>query len=295
MTTDGRTASSSPPTPDHKENPMTEPHVPLRLDLTFELAASPEQVWQAIATTDGISSWFIDTELDEHLDGTVRFSMGDEVESAGMVTGWEPPRRFALVEPDWAALAGHEGASVTPLATEFLVEARSGGTCVVRVVTSAFGSGAEWEREFFAEMERGWAPFFENLRLYLAEFAGQRATTLRTSTELPDTAAEVVAAVRRALGADAPGQVVDLPGLQGEVASVSDVAVLVRATGPERGYFQFSGFDKGDGMSMASLNAYLFSPGAAAYIEREQQGWKDWLGALPMRGVSTAGPGHRPD
>jgi uncharacterized protein YndB with AHSA1/START domain len=274
---------------------MTEPHVPLRLDLSLELPGSPEQVWHAIATADGLSSWFIETELDQHLDGTIRLSMGDQVESAGTVTGWDPPHRFAYVEPDWASLSGHEGASVTPLASEFLVEARSGGTCVVRVVTSAFGSGAEWEREFFADMELGWAMFFENLRLYLAEFAGRRATTLRISTDLPDTAAAVVAAVRRALRADAPGQVVDLRGLQGEVASVSDVAVLVRATSPERGYFQFFGYDKRDGTSMACLNAYLFSPGAAAYIEREQPGWTDWLGALAVHGVSTAGSGHQPD
>ena len=46
------------------------------------------------------------------------------------------------------------GAPVTPLATEFLVEAQSGGTCVLRVVSSAFGTGADWEQEFFDEMER---------------------------------------------------------------------------------------------------------------------------------------------
>ena len=60
-----------------------------------------------------------------------------------------PARRIAY-EEDWASLVGHPGADVTPLATEFLVEARSGGTCVVRVVTSAFGTGADWEDDVLA-------------------------------------------------------------------------------------------------------------------------------------------------
>ena len=48
--------------------------------------------------------------------------------------------------------------SVTPIATEFLIESASGGSCVIRVVTSAYGSGADWENEFFAEMIAGCDP-----------------------------------------------------------------------------------------------------------------------------------------
>ncbi len=270
---------------------MNAPNVALRLDLSFELPGSPEQVWDAVATAGGISSWFIDTEMDERLGGVVRFLMGPESESAGSITGWDPPHRVAYVEPDWADLTGHGGAAVTPLTTEFLVEAQSGGTCVVRVVTSAFGTGAEWEGEFFAEMERGWAPFFENLRLYLAEFAGQRASTLRVSVERPGcSAAAVLAAVRAGLGADEPGQPIDGRGLRGELASVSDAGIVVRVTGPERGYFLFSSHESADG-AMVWLAGYLFSAGAAAYVERERQGWLEWLGALEVETVEAPARG----
>jgi hypothetical protein len=34
---------------------------------------------------------------------------------------------------------------------------------VIRVVTSAYGSGADWENEFFAEMVAGWAAMLDNL------------------------------------------------------------------------------------------------------------------------------------
>ena len=53
--------------------------------------------------------------------------------------------------------------SVTPIATEFLIESASGGSCVIRVVTSAYGSGADWENEFFAEMIADVIPIFDNL------------------------------------------------------------------------------------------------------------------------------------
>ena len=54
--------------------------------------------------------------------------------------------------------ADHDLSSVTPIATEFLIESASGGSCVIRVVTSAYGSGADWENEFFAEMVAGVIP-----------------------------------------------------------------------------------------------------------------------------------------
>jgi uncharacterized protein YndB with AHSA1/START domain len=151
------------------------------MELTFELPGTPEQVWDAIATANGITSWFTRAEVEEREGGAICFYMGEGSESRGTVTGWEPPGRFAVVEPHWAELAGHGDATVSPMVTEFLVEAQSGGTCVLRVVSSAFGTGADWEQEFFDEMEQGWPVFFDNLRLYLTHFPGQRVTPLEAS------------------------------------------------------------------------------------------------------------------
>lgn len=64
----------------------------------------------------------------------------------------------------------HAGlSSVTPIATEFLIESASGGSCVIRVVSSAYGSGADWENEFFAEMVVGWVELLDNLAAHLNE------------------------------------------------------------------------------------------------------------------------------
>jgi uncharacterized protein YndB with AHSA1/START domain len=259
---------------------MSTPDVPLRLELTFELPGTPEQVWDAIATANGISAWFIPTDVEEREGGAVCFHMGDEEESAGTVTGWEPPRRFAYVEPDWAALAGHEAADVTPLATEFLVEARSGGTCVVHIVTSSFGTGADWEQEFFDEMEKGWRPFFDNLRLYLTDFPGQQVTPMQISSTIPGNTDAVWSAMRKAAGVDEVGQRVEICGVTGDVERIGDEQLLLRLHGPVPGFLALFVFGAGDGETSAHVNGYLFSDDAAAFVERERPVWKSWLDTL---------------
>jgi uncharacterized protein YndB with AHSA1/START domain len=264
---------------------MTTPDVPLRMELTFELPGPPEQVWDAIATANGISGWFIPTDVEERQGGAICFHMGED-ESAGTVTGWDPPGRFVYEEPNWAALTGHEPTSVTPLVTEFLVEAQSGGTCVLRVVSSAFGTGADWEQEFFDDMERMWTPFFDNLRLYLTHFPGQRVTSLSVDADVPGAADTVWSALRQALGAEDVGQPVEARGLTGHVERIGTSPgpneLLLRVTDPVPGFLGFAAFDKGDGVTSARIEGYLFSEDAPAVVEREQPAWKAWLQSLPV-------------
>ena len=40
---------------------------------------------------------------------------------------------------------------------------------MIRVVTSAYGSGADWENEFFAEMIADVIPMFDNLATHFKE------------------------------------------------------------------------------------------------------------------------------
>lgn len=262
---------------------MTTPNVPLRMAFSVEVPGTPEQVWDAIATANGISSWFLPTDVEEHEGGAIVVHMG-ETDSPGTITGWDPPRRLEYSEPEWAALSGHDVDSVTPMVTEFLVEAQSGGTCVVRVVTSAFGTGADWEQEFFDDAKKHWLPFFDNLRLYLARFPGQRVTSMEVAADIkghPDT---VWSAIRQALGAGAVGQPVDARGLTGQVerigASPGPNEMLLSLTDPVAGYLGFFAHDKGDGSTMASIQGWLFSDDAPGYIEREQPAWQAWLESL---------------
>ena len=60
---------------------------------------------------------------------------------AGPVTASEPPHRF-VYEEVWEAV---EGEPPGRLASEFLVEAKAGGTCVVRLVSTLHADGEGWD------------------------------------------------------------------------------------------------------------------------------------------------------
>jgi hypothetical protein len=67
------------------------------VQVDVEVPGTPEQVWKAIATGPGVSSWFVPTEFEER-DGkpvavTSKFVPGIEPRAA--VTAWDPPRMFA--------------------------------------------------------------------------------------------------------------------------------------------------------------------------------------------------------
>lgn len=260
------------------------PDVPLRMEHTFELPGTPEQVWAAIATGNGNSSWFTPTDFEEREGGALVFHMGEDA-SHGEVTRWEPLRRLEYVEPGWAGLAGHPGEPVTPLRTEFLIKAQSGGTCLLTVVTSAFGTGADWEAEWFADMERSWLPYFDNLRVYLAHFAGQRVTNLIVEEVVPGTVEGVWSQVRGAVGANEPGQPVAVQGLTGRIERISAppdgaAALLVHVHAPWSGMLAVYAWDKGNGEVSANVQGYLFSEDAPDYVERGEPSWRKWLASM---------------
>ena len=257
------------------------PDVPYRLEFSVEVPGTPAQVWEAVATARGMSAWFLPTEMEEREGGSLRFHMGPEMDSEGRVTGWEPPRRLEYQE-DWAAMMGQEPDALSPLTSEFLVEAQSGGTCVVRVTTSGFGTGADWEAEFWDDMGANWKPFFDNLRLYLTHFPGQEATQLDVSASLPETAEALWSAMQQQLGLGAVGTAVDVRGLTGTVERIGDQQTLVRVTKPVPGLLSVFTHDAGDS-TFAGVRAYLFSPDAPAYVREEEPAWQAWLDQLAVQ------------
>ena len=62
-------------------------------------------------------------------------------------------------------------------APEWLVEAKNGSTCIVRLVNTGFGSGGPWDEQYDA-MHEGWQLFLLNLRLHLECFPGQSASSM---------------------------------------------------------------------------------------------------------------------
>lgn len=132
----------------------------------FEVPASVETVWDAIATGPGVQSWYLGhTEIG---DGAVRMVMG-EYRPESEITAWEPGKRFAHRQP-----AGPDGRF---MAYEFLVEGRDRSSTVVRMVTSGFLPGDDWADEYEAMLQGG-ALYTASLREYLTHFAPRTAEPL---------------------------------------------------------------------------------------------------------------------
>jgi uncharacterized protein YndB with AHSA1/START domain len=259
---------------------MTTSNVPLRFEFSVELPGTVEQVWQAIATGSGLTAWFMPSDVEERPGGQFVTHMG-ETSARGVVAKWEPPHRLVVEEPEWDALAGHEGADVAPLVTEYLVEATAGGSCVLRVVSSAFGTGADWEREFFEDAAKYWQPMFENLRLYLTTFPGQRASVVEAGTEVSSQPAEVLAAMCERFGVAAVGDAIDVHGISGRIEKISDLGLLVRHTAPECGFLNLTSYPIGEQTAYALAREYLFGDRAAELAAIHEAAWKEWFAELP--------------
>ena len=78
-----------------QERQGAEEATPRSIRLEAEVAGTPEEVWEAIATGRGISAWLHPTEVTERAGGRFTFDLGVGAVREGTVTAWDPPRRFA--------------------------------------------------------------------------------------------------------------------------------------------------------------------------------------------------------
>jgi uncharacterized protein YndB with AHSA1/START domain len=150
-----------------------------QVELEVVVAGTPEEVWEAIATGRGISAWLHPTEVEEREGGRFAFDMGFGTRE-GTVTAWDPPRRFGQ-ETTWAPGGDLPAARV---ATEWLVEARDDGTCLVRMVMSGFGTEAGWDEELEG-MAAGMRAALAALASYREHFPGRPAAWVRVAAAVP--------------------------------------------------------------------------------------------------------------
>ena len=61
------------------------------IELEIEVEGTPEEVWEAIATGPGITSWFVPATVEPHLGGAVALDFGPGPDGAPM-TGAAPTR-----------------------------------------------------------------------------------------------------------------------------------------------------------------------------------------------------------
>lgn len=254
------------------------------IQVEVEVPGTPEEVWRAIATGPGISSWFVPTRSEERQGGEQVCTFGPGMDSASKITEWQPPTRFVA--------EGEMGGPGSPkVATEWTVEARAGGMCVVRVVHSLFASTDDWDGQLDG-LEQGWPTYFRILRTYLANFKGMPCAAMHFvafSTE-PEAKAWEKAGGALNLLKVAEGQEwtspVGLPRMAGAVDHLGRGShkntVLLRLKTPAAGSAYIGAFTCG-GMVMVCMSVYLYGDAAKAAIERDEPTWQKWIGEqFPM-------------
>ncbi|MFF3440673.1 SRPBCC domain-containing protein [Streptosporangium sp. NPDC002721] len=236
---------------------------PFELNQEIELDATPEQVWDAIATGPGVDSWFMGrTELGTSAGGPAHLTMMGHTQQA-TITAYEPGTRLAT--------RSAEAPDGRFMAMEFLVEGRDGGTTVLRLVQHGM-LGDDWETEFEA-MRAGWPIYLETLREYLAHFAGRTRTLSVTSVFRPGAGGPdaVWKIVTESLGVTpdvVEGDGVRLPDGSAGVVYYANLPVNLGVRTDEGLYrFIHSGTGRGDALVLGHQN----------FAGRDEQAaWQAW-------------------
>jgi uncharacterized protein YndB with AHSA1/START domain len=242
----------------------------------IDIAGLPEQVWEAIASGPGISSWFVPTKVDGRVGGTTTSDFGPNMQSAATITTWEPPMRFVAESGDNPALG--------TVATEWTVEAKAGGVCTVRVVHSWFASNDDWDDQFEGH-SHGWRAFFQILRLYVQHFAGQPCELVQFLATSPEANEQAWDALIRPLGLTTAkiGERITTSDGAMELSGVAEAinppewpGMILRLDQPAPAIAHLFAMPMG-GQTILSVRFYLYGDSGGNIVERIRQGWGDWL------------------
>jgi uncharacterized protein YndB with AHSA1/START domain len=233
-----------------------------------ELAATPEQVWDAVATGAGTAAWLFPQ-------GDIEPREGGTNADGSTVKAWDPPSHFAV---------RFEGEGGFFNALEFVIEGREGATTLLRYVHSGIITD-DWDNQYDAANQH--TDFYlHTLGQYLAHFNGRPATYIGDvpgGIEAPAVSAEPGAfdALRRAIGVDdgaAEGDAVrlepqGLDPVDGVVDYLRPNFVGVRTADGLYRFFGRNAFGAPVGMAV-----HLFADGADA--EKVRAAWQEWINGV---------------
>jgi uncharacterized protein YndB with AHSA1/START domain len=163
-----------------------------RFEITkdFDVDATPEQVWDAIATGRGLDSWFMGrNDVEPREGGAVHWSIGGYT-AVSTVTAWDPPRHFVNT--------GDEAPDGSMHQFDYRVEDRGGGRSTVRFTHSGM-LGDDWEAEYEA-MSEGDPMYLDKLVQYLTYFRGRYGVPINVQGPNTPDRERAMAGFRRGLG-----------------------------------------------------------------------------------------------
>ena len=230
----------------------------------IELAATPEQVWQAISTPEGMSIWFVPHE---HAGDELEADFGGGNTAAGQVLEWEPGKRVVYGVP-----------GESPMTLEFLVEGKENGTTVLRLVQNGF-FGDDWEAEYDG-FGKGWDMFLHNLAEYFRHFPGLPVANVVATGFTTLSGDTVWANMIARLGADpALGERVHLTpeGLEPIEGVVDLHGRSLLGIRTEHGFYRFMADDQ---HHMVNTTQYFY--GVPVDRESRTAAWQSWLDRLTV-------------
>lgn len=252
---------------------MPEPKKTRAIELEIEVAGTPEEVWEAIATGQGITAWFVPTTVEQKPGGAIvqDFGPGPEMKVAGHVHAWEPPHLFAYGQ--------HPEPTEGGMAFEFQVEAKDRSTCIVRLVNSGFGHGEAWDDQYDGT-EHGWRIFLHLLSLHLERFKGQPASRVQAMAMVPapDGPEALWTRILQSFDIDGDHLAATAEASTRLSATITfrisrAIAFAVHEPAPGIGFLAAEG--RGDTLAL-SLWLSLYGPTAAEVAQREAPRWQAW-------------------
>ena len=244
------------------------------IQVEVEVPGTPEEVWRAIGSGAGISSWFVPSKMEERLGGELVCSFAPGMDSRAKITTWQPPHHMAAESSDY-------GPKAPVIASEWYVEAKSGGTCMVRVVHSLFAETDDWDNQLTG-LESGWPAFFAILKIVLTHYRDMPVHAMHESSFTSGSGEAAWSTVAAALGLkgalvgeDRSGTA-GVPPVSGTVAYVKHNEIIVHLEQPAPGVGMFYAMPCG-GPVWAGVNFYLFGQGAAQAVERNRPLWRAWM------------------
>jgi len=135
------------------------------IELTIDIDATLEEVWQALTTGDGIARWFAPhAAVTPGEGGTVSVGWDPKEMWAQPITVWEPQRRMQTA----SEMPSADGRMVR-LAVDYYLEVHE-GRVRVRLVHSGFDDSS-WD-DYIDGLDAGWSYFMFNLKHALERHRG---------------------------------------------------------------------------------------------------------------------------
>ena len=138
---------------------------PDRIERTVQLAHSPERVWQALTTAEGLGTWFGNTaEVDLRVGGEVKLTWTSGDAATLVIERLEPPHVFGYTWP----INGLPADDPRRTYVEFTLEPTGTGTTLT-MVESGFAQlpGADEHKAAFSGNTEGWTHELGELVAYL--------------------------------------------------------------------------------------------------------------------------------